>query len=136
MRDILLLVPDLMLNARIGDVVRAMGGTPKDLRTHNVLEEIRTADLLIVDTGQRTPWLDLVRKVKTAEQGASLPVLAFGPHVDVETQRTAIAAGCDRVVTRGKFMAELPQLIASTARQHDERATQEVQKTLPDDDVM
>ena len=40
------------------------------------------------------------------------PVLAFGPHVHHQRLESARQAGCDLVVSRGRFSAELPGLLA------------------------
>lgn len=39
------------------------------------------------------------------------PFVAFGAHVDTEGLAQAAAAGCDPVLTRSRFVNELPELI-------------------------
>jgi CheY-like chemotaxis protein len=51
----------------------------------------------------------LIAYRKTA--GPETPFVAFGPHVDTAALDAARAAGCDPVLTRSKFTAELPGLI-------------------------
>ena len=43
--------------------------------------------------------------------GPETHFVAFGSHVDTETLATARAVGCDPVLPRSKFAAELPDLI-------------------------
>ncbi len=43
--------------------------------------------------------------------GPATAFLAFGSHVDTEVLAAARAAGCDPVMPRSKFSAELPDLI-------------------------
>jgi hypothetical protein len=43
--------------------------------------------------------------------GPATAFLAFGSHVDTEALAVARAAGCDPVMPRSKFSAELPELI-------------------------
>ncbi len=43
--------------------------------------------------------------------GPGTAFVAFGAHVDTEAMETARAAGCDPVLPRSKFAAELPDLI-------------------------
>jgi CheY-like chemotaxis protein len=43
--------------------------------------------------------------------GSGVPFVAFGPHVDTAALESARAAGCDEVLTRSKFSADLPALI-------------------------
>lgn len=45
------------------------------------------------------------------EAGPGVPFLAFGSHVDTAALDAAKAAGCDPVLPRSKFSAELPALI-------------------------
>ena len=49
----------------------------------------------------------------TYRRSAGLETLfvAFGSHVDTEAMAAARAAGCDQVMPRSKFSAELPELI-------------------------
>ncbi|GAC1536173.1 MAG: hypothetical protein NVS2B7_05690 [Herpetosiphon sp.] len=114
MRRVLLAVPDLMFNARIGDVVRRLGGTATDVSAATVGSFLHDAELLVVDSDPKNNGMAVVQALRMERVGATIPVLAFGAHVDVAAQRMAVAAGCDRVVTRGKLAAELPQLLQET----------------------
>jgi hypothetical protein len=49
--------------------------------------------------------------------GSSTWFVAFGPHVEVQTLAQAEAAGCQVVLPRSKFTAELPELIERYFRQ-------------------
>ena len=60
----------------------------------------------------------LVDEFLTAEAGLAYrtilpqtPFLAFGSHVDTDALASAAASGCDPVMPRSKFSAELPDLI-------------------------
>jgi hypothetical protein len=46
-----------------------------------------------------------------AVAAAGVPALGFYSHVDVETRRTAEAAGIDLVVPRSRMARELPELV-------------------------
>ena len=46
-----------------------------------------------------------------AQAGPATPFVAFGSHVDTEALAAARAAGCDPVLPRSRFTAELPELI-------------------------
>jgi len=114
---ILLVIPDLIFSVRIAETARALGFTPVDT-TLPALAEAARGDpaLIVVDTGQRDDWQSAIRALKADPKTGAIPVLAYGAHVDVTASRAAVAAGCDRIVTRGKLMAELPQLLQATAR--------------------
>ncbi len=43
--------------------------------------------------------------------GPAIAFVAFGSHVDTEALATARAAGCDPVIPRSKFSADLPELM-------------------------
>ena len=115
--NIVIVVPDLMVSTRITDVARALGFTPVETGLSTLTTKVSTdTALVVVDIGQLGDWETAIRALKAASTTADVPVLTFGPHVDVDASRTAVAAGSDRLVTRGKFMAELPQLLEQTAR--------------------
>ena len=46
-----------------------------------------------------------------ADASHSVHVVAFGPHVHEERLAAAREAGCDVVVSRGKFFAELDAIL-------------------------
>ena len=113
MATFLLLIPDLMFNVRVTDTLRALGHTPHDVADADALLAVahNGATAVVIDSQARTPWQDVVHTLKSDPTTANIKILAFGPHVDVAAQRGAVGAGCDRVVTRGKFASEMPQLL-------------------------
>jgi len=65
-------------------------------------------DLAIIDLETRgADWAACVRQA--AEAG--VPVIAFGPHDDLEARATALAAGARAVYAKSKFHADLPALL-------------------------
>ncbi|HEX4129275.1 MAG TPA: hypothetical protein VHZ24_04480 [Pirellulales bacterium] len=60
-----------------------------------------------------TPRLDVSTVVERlrAAQGAVPTVIAFGPHVQEQMLAQATAAGCDRVLARGQFNAQMDDLL-------------------------
>ncbi|MGD9721102.1 MAG: hypothetical protein AB7O59_03490 [Pirellulales bacterium] len=56
---------------------------------------------------------ELVTRIRALAPEAT--ILAFGPHVQHERLETAKAAGCDMVISRGKFHAEMDALLARYA---------------------
>ncbi len=114
---IVIAVPDMMISSRIADVARAKGFATVDANV-STLSAKTNADtaLIVIDIGQNDDWEAALRALKADDTTAQVPVLCFGPHVASDALRTAVAAGSDRLVTRGKLMAELPQLIEANAR--------------------
>jgi DNA-binding NtrC family response regulator len=49
-----------------------------------------------------------------AAREAQIPSIAFGSHVDLETQQAARDAGATRVIANSKLAADLPGIVART----------------------
>lgn len=113
MAAILLLIPDLFFSVRVADAARALGYEPREVSSAAALVAVvqQGAAGIIVDTQERSDWQAAVRQLKSDQRTTTIPILAFGSHVDVALQRAAVEAGCDRIVTRGKLMRELPDLL-------------------------
>lgn len=117
---VLLLTGDLIFGVRIADAARALGFTPLDVTLRDLEQRAASgAALIVVDTAFRGDWQNTIKALKSNAATAKVPVLAYGAHVDVTASRAAVAAGCDRLVTRGKLTAELPALLEATAAARD-----------------
>jgi len=66
----------------------------------------------LIDFNQPIDWAQFANALESA-----IPVIAFGPHKDVEGFRAAKQAGVTRVVANGEFTRSLPQLVERYARQ-------------------
>src|SRR3712207_597905 len=88
---VVLVIPDLIFGVRVADAARALGFTPVD-RTLRTLPTALNDDvaLVVVDTGQRDDWAAAIRGLKADPRSAAIPVLAYGAHVDVESNRAAV----------------------------------------------
>ncbi|MFQ5694486.1 MAG: hypothetical protein ACE5HB_00700 [Terriglobia bacterium] len=88
------------------------------------LTTTRAADFSLDALRQRKPALvifdlnatsasavELIRQLKADAELASVPVVGFFSHVQVELQRAAQEAGCEQVLPRSKFSAILPDLL-------------------------
>lgn len=70
-------------------------------------------DAVVVHTNVRSAdWEALIREVRTGTATRAVPVLAFGPHVDLERRRRALEAGATQVVANSKFLADMGTLLA------------------------
>ncbi|MBM7842515.1 MULTISPECIES: response regulator [Herpetosiphon] len=117
MQTIVAYVPDLMFGIRVRDVLQQLGYQAIVADSLAAAQQALAADLglLIVDLRSESEATSaLVQAAKALDP--QLPVLAFGSHVDVERQKAARAAGCDRVVANSKFSSDLPNLIATLVR--------------------
>lgn len=79
--------------------------------------------LVIVELNSTTIlWAKWVAALKSSAATRRIPVLAFGPHTDLDLRARALDVGCDAVLAQGRFIANLPGLIEKYARRVDEAA--------------
>lgn len=110
---------DLMFGVQIGNQLRALGYEVEFRRdTALFLNAVGTTDpvpvLGIIDMSVGVDW-NRIREL-TAAPGGAPPLLAFGPHVDVEGRRAAKAAGVTRLVSNGEFHRDMVALVRRYAR--------------------
>jgi DNA-binding NarL/FixJ family response regulator len=110
---VLALVPDLMDRSRL---TAALGGDVELVATVGHLTR-RLADTdadapetVVVDV-DRPGVLDALATIRAA---TSARLVAFGAHVERDRLAAAKAAGCDQVLARSAFFANLSELTAST----------------------
>ncbi len=106
------LEPDLFFSVRISQVVRATGGQELILEDGRALWEAieRWPELVLIDLSA-PDWEEPVRRAKQLPHTKSIPIVAFGSHVDTETLQAARRAGCDHAWARSRLMNELPALV-------------------------
>ena len=111
----LLLTADLMTASRVDGAARQAG---TELRTVDTAENAvaactdTPAILVIVDLTIQS--LDVAALVTALKALAPPPrVVAFGPHVHESALAAARTAGCDEVLSRGQFFAQINDLFAS-----------------------
>lgn len=79
--------------------------------------------LLIFDLGNDLiPWRKWIATLKSGPSTRRIPILCFGPHVNVEVMTAARDVGADEVVGRSRFMSAMPDLISNLARSWDHEA--------------
>lgn len=109
----LLLCRDLIFTAKITGTARALG------REILVAGGAERAAAWIEGRRPRVVFVDLAAGDLTAPQAVThlrslapdTPFVAFGSHVDTTALAAARAAGCDPVLPRSRFVAELASLI-------------------------
>lgn len=139
-------VSDLMVSVRIGKVaehlgfaVRWVGSASEIGEMGNVADIDRPGEitqgtgshlfnaitkwqpvLLIFDLGNEAiPWERWIAQLKSSPATRRIPILCFGPHVEVAMLQSARGAGANEVVARSRFMRAMPDLIQKQARVHD-----------------
>jgi DNA-binding NtrC family response regulator len=114
--QVLLLDTDLFFAVKIADTLKHAGYVTRTVRSEadfaRVLDEAPPA-LAMVNTAAR--GIDFQRAIQRA-RAAAVPVVAFGSHVDVETQEAARRAGATRVIANSKVASDLPGVVERTLR--------------------
>lgn len=135
-------VVDLMFTTRIQNVVRGLDyrvqwvGRAADIEGEDVggvitpgeqiggktgrLFELITAwqpALLLFDlSNTAVPWQRWIAALKSSPATRRIPILAFGPHTNVELMQEATRVGADAVLARSRFTADMPTLLQKYAR--------------------
>ena len=109
-------IDDLFFQAKVRTALQHLGLAaeivPNGGRLQARLQGGDAPALVIVDLTLRSvDATSLIRSLRAAEHGRSVPILAFGSHVAVETQKQALEAGASRVVVKSAFAKRLPQLV-------------------------
>jgi len=112
---VILIVDDLMFLPKLENGLKQQGYHPIPATNEVTLPRaIGTAPILaIVDLFSRQfDWEALVRLIKGPDKkGSYIPLLGFGPHIDLGLRERALVAGCDAVVGRGAIAGQLAQLV-------------------------
>ncbi len=112
---VLAAIDDLFFGAKIVETARQLDvplllvGSPED-----VMEKARAErpGLLIFDlNADRCRPLEAIRQVKADAHLRGVALLGFLSHVDIALKKAAAEAGCDRIIARSAFTAELPEIL-------------------------
>jgi CheY-like chemotaxis protein len=112
--NVVLLTSDLTVVSRVQGAAARRGAT---LRTAGSQQQALDAcqsqpvEMVIIDLAM--PSLDVggvVDQLRAGESAAAR-IVAFGPHVHEERLAAARQAGCDEVVSRGQFFAQLEGIL-------------------------
>ena len=111
---IVVLNRDLMFGVRIGNGLRSLGYRVEFVRDSEsfgvALRETGPAPVLgILDMNGEVDWSTIEAVVEDA--AVRTPILAFGPHVDVDGRRAAKEAGVRRIVSNGEFHRDMVGLV-------------------------
>ena len=109
-------IDDLFFQAKVGTALQQMGiaaqVVPDGGSLSACLQSGEPPALVIVDLTLRSAdATSLIRELRSAPPGDSVPILAFGSHVAVEVRKQALQAGASQVVAKSEFSKRLPQLV-------------------------
>ena len=113
MADVVALVDDLFFQSKMMETARHVGVTLKTCSTGDaLLAEIESTPpkLIVLDLNARNNPLDAVVRVRAT--GNPAPLIAYLSHVQTELAEQARAAGCQDVMPRSKFTANLAAIFA------------------------
>lgn len=119
---ILILNRDLFFGVRLQQALTADGWQPRLIPNVGALVaalgEDPTPALIVVDMAAQPDW-SVIEAAAIATRPAT-PVLAFGPHKDVDGFRAAKAGGATRVVSNGDFHRDMIGFVRRYAREPQE----------------
>jgi hypothetical protein len=114
---------DLFAGIGIVNTIRALGFEPTrvsdlgDFQTA-MSDQSPTPALGIIDMNNEIDW-EAVSLLTSSPDCP--PVIAFGPHVDVEGRRAAKKAGLTRILSNGEFSKDMANIITRYANAADIR---------------
>jgi DNA-binding NtrC family response regulator len=110
-RSALLLDNDLFFVAKVRETLRHAGYETRTVRRAEdfaqALTETKLTVALVNTQARGIDW----RAAITAARAANIPVIAFGAHVDLETQQAAREAGATRVISNSRLASDLAQIV-------------------------
>jgi DNA-binding response OmpR family regulator len=113
---VLAVVSDLLLRQKVVEGLRAAGydaqvaGGPSVMR--DKLAAQRPVAMLIDLENRGTDVVEMIADLKAGDATSDIPLLGFFGHVNVDIRTRALAAGCDKVATRGEVASRLDRLMA------------------------
>jgi CheY-like chemotaxis protein len=117
---ILAVVDDLFFLSKIQQTARLVGVPVEPVEPQKLTERLgeSTADAVIMDLNHRSgAAVETLRALKANPASSQLPVVGFVSHVQSDLISAARAAGCDEIMARSAFTAQLPQLLRKLAGQ-------------------
>jgi len=108
----LLLCNDFFFTSKVTGTADALGVTVHEAGTQQGALRLVDAEhprFVIIDLG--TPGLQLAELLDALPADDYPRVIAFDSHVNTERMQSAREAGCDQVLPKSRFSAELPELL-------------------------
>lgn len=126
-RPALLLDSDLFFSVKVTDTLKHAGYATRTVRRADDFARALSDDaapppaIALVNTAVRgIDW----RAGIAAAVAHGIPVVAFGSHVDLETQAEARRLGATSVIANSKLANDLPGVVARTLRRQSESGMQ------------
>lgn len=113
MAQVLALIDDLFFQSKLSETARHVGVALQVVSSGEALVASAAAAaprLVIVDLNARQGPLDAIEGLQAA--GNPPPVIAFLSHMQTELAERARAAGCEQVLPRSQFTANLAAILS------------------------
>lgn len=118
--DVLLLTADLAISSTVAGAAARCGVSCETAwNAEEAVEKAKAGAPRLVVLDLSTPGIAPAALVPQL-RGFSMPeprIVAFGPHVHEARLSAARDAGCDEVVSRGRFHADLDEMFKAVARE-------------------
>ncbi len=115
---ILAAVDDLIFLSKIQQTARLIGALVEAVDPRKLEQRVAPAGVrgVILDLNHRSgSAVEALRALKANPATAHVPVVGFVSHVQSDLIAAARDAGCDEVLARSAFTAQLPQLLRQLA---------------------
>jgi DNA-binding NarL/FixJ family response regulator len=115
--EVVLLATDLMVVSRVQGAATQAGAAIKVAANESQAVQLcrdANAGLLIIDLATPALSLEPIQQM-TADSTRTTRIVAFGPHVHEDRLERAREAGCDLVVSRGRFFNEVDTILRGGA---------------------
>jgi DNA-binding NtrC family response regulator len=116
---VVVLIRDLFFSVKVRNELSEAGYRPVLVKREPELLSVVEAEdpvLVLIDLNARPDWDRLKPLLEDDDASRGTPVLAFGPHKDVDARRAAQAAGVARVVTNQQLHKRLREYVERYAR--------------------
>jgi CheY-like chemotaxis protein len=110
--DVLALVDDLFFQSKLSETARHIGVALRAVSSGDALVGAAATEaprLVLVDLNARQGPVEAIERLRAA--GNPAPVIAFLSHVQTELAERARAAGCEQVLPRSQFTANLAAIL-------------------------
>jgi len=119
MAGVIAAVDELFFGAKIAETAARLDVPLVLVRSLAELQEQLRAQrptLVIFDlTAESCRPLEAIRHVRASPKLKDTALLGFFPHVQQDLKAAAVEAGCDRVMARSAFTAQLPEILRAYA---------------------
>jgi CheY-like chemotaxis protein len=126
--SVLIVVDDLIFLSKIQQTAKLVGASVEVVEPRKLPTRITQASVhaIILDLNHRSGTaVEVLRALKSDPVAASIPVLGFISHVQTELATAARAAGCDQVLARSSFSAQLPDILKKLSGGRSEPLSQQ-----------